>query len=302
MRTHAKLMLFGLFLVLGLTWASEAWAFIPSGGSRLLYYFSKRSFSAGAGDNTAQTLLFITNTHESAATRIGIKHYRADCGASTATVFQPIGAGQTLRIDVATQTPASYQEGVSEVFFVNNSDQPIRWDRGTGSSIVIDLPIATVVRLPAALLHSDDRTGSGAIAAPNNGTTWAPLLLSGNFADPDIVTTRLAVFAPGTNSGSVSGDRTIDVDFRAESAGSAATVPFDAQCGRTQTLPQVRGLSAAAFQAAYPQGGVVAPQVDGQDKGIVGWLIEVIQLGGGIDILFGQILQGFGTVSESAHP
>jgi hypothetical protein len=301
MRSHVKVFLFGLFLVMGLTWVGEASAFIPSGGSRLLYYFSKKSFAAGAGNDTAQTLLFISNTNETTATRVGIKYYRGDCGAEIGPVFQNLGPGATLRVDVAAEAPA-FQEGVAEVFFVNGSNQPIRWDRGAGSSIIIDFPLVTVVRLPAAILHSDDRLGSGLIADNTSATSFAPLLLSGNFADPGTVTTRLAVFAPGTASGTVSPDRTLDVEFRAQNGGGDSNQAFNAQCGRSLTLPQVRALSASDFESTYPFGGVVAPTTNGQEKGIVGWLIEIIQLPGVADILFGQLLQGIGTASDSAHP
>jgi hypothetical protein len=34
----------------------------------------------------------------------------------------------------------------------------------------------------------------------------------------------------------------------------------------------------------------------------VGWLVETIQLPEGIDILFGQLLQGFGVADPAAHP
>lgn len=301
MRSHTKVFLFGLLMMIGLTWVSEASAFIPSGGSRLLFYFSKKSFAAGAANDTAQTLLFITNANNSTASRVGITYYRSDCLQQIGPVFQPIGVGQTLRIDVAAQAPA-FQEGVAEVFFVNGSGQPVRNDYGVGSSIIIDFPLVTVVRLPAAQLFSDDRLGSGIITDNANTTTWAPLLLSGNFADPGTVTTRLALFAPGTIPGTVAGDRTLDVDFRQEGGGGAASVTgYDAQCGRSQTLPVVRGLSAGAFQSAYPSGGVVVPQTNGQPKGLVGWLIEVIQLPGVTDVLFGQLLQAWGTASQSAH-
>ena len=301
MRATAKLVLFGLFMVLGLMWVEEAAAFIPSGGSRLLYYFSKKSFAAGAANDTAQTLLFISNTDADNASRVGIKYYRGDCDAEIGPVFQNIAAGATLRVDVAAQAPA-FQEGVAEVFFVNGANAPIRWDRGAGSSIIIDFPLATVVRLPAAFLHSDDRVGNGVITNNASGVTFAPTILSGNFADPGTVTSRLAIFAPGTVPGTLSPDKTIDVTYRREDGGGDATVGFDAQCGRTQTLAQVRGLSAAQFTSAYPSGGVVAPQVNGQVKGIVGWLVEIIQLAGVTDVLFGQTLQGVGTSSEAAHP
>jgi hypothetical protein len=301
MRARATMFLLGLFMIIGLTWVGEASAFIPSGGARFLYYFSKKSFAAGAGNDTAQTLLFISNTNADTATRVGIKYYRSDCNAEIGPVFQNLGAGATLRVDVSAQAPA-FQEGVAEVFFVNGANQPIRWDYGAGSSIIIDFPLVTVVRLPAAFLHSDDRTGSGVITNFGSGTTRAPLILSGNFADPSIVTTRLALFAPGTVPGTTSADKTVDVVFRREDGGGDSTQSFSTLCGRTQTLAQVRGLSAAAFQTAYPSGGVVAPTANGQDKGIVGWLIEVIQLPGVTDILFGQTLQGVGTASESAHP
>src|SRR6185295_16118828 len=129
MRSQTKVFLFGLFMIIGLTWVGEASAFIPSGGSRLLYYFSKKSFSAGAANDTAQTLLFVSNTDPDNASRVGIKYYRGDCGAEIGPVFQNIGAGATLRVDVAAQAPA-FQEGTAEVFFVNGANAPIRWDRG----------------------------------------------------------------------------------------------------------------------------------------------------------------------------
>ncbi len=303
MRAHVKLVMLGLFMVIGLSWVSEASAFIPSGGTRLLFYFSKRSFTPSAADNTGQTLLFVTNTNDTTATRLAIRHYQADCSAATTTTFQPIGAGQTLRIDVSSQTPASIQEGVTEMWAVDNSNNPIRWDRLAGSSVIIDFAIAQLVQLPAALLHSDNRTSPGAITNNASTTSFAPFLLTGNHFEPAIVTTRLALFAPGTAPGTIAVNRTIDVHFRSEAGTNAATTSaYDIGCGRSQTLAQVRGLSAAAFQAANPQGGIVAPQINGQEKGIVGWLIAIIQLPGVTDILFGQRLDGFGTASESAHP
>lgn len=300
MRAYAKVLLFGLFIVLGLTWASEALAFIPSGGSRMLYYFSKQSFAAGAGPDTAQTLLFISNTNETTATRVGIKYYRGDCAAEIGPVFQPIGAGATLRIDVASEAP-TFQEGVAEVWFVNGANQPIRWDRGAGSSIIIDFPLVTIVRLPAAQLHSDDRTGSGVIANNSSGTTFAPIILSGNFVDPAIVSSHLVIFTPGTVPGTASPDKSVSIDFRGQNGGADATVGYNAFCGRSLPLQTVRGLSTAAFTSTYPNGGVVAPNVDGQQKGLVGWLIESIEAFGA-KILAGQLLQGIGTASESAHP
>jgi hypothetical protein len=48
MRARTKGFLFGLFLMLGLTWVGDAWAFVPAGGSRLLFYFSNKSFVTGA--------------------------------------------------------------------------------------------------------------------------------------------------------------------------------------------------------------------------------------------------------------
>jgi hypothetical protein len=302
MRSHARGVLFTLAVVITLGWVGEAAAFIPSGGSRLLYYFSKKSFAAGAGEDTAQTLLFVTNTSPDTATRFGIKYYRADCNQEIGPVFQNLGAGATRRLDVSAEAP-NFQEGVAEVFFVNAGNQPIRWDFGAGSSIIIDFPLVTVVRLPAALLHSDSRVfGGDPIASNTDGTTWAPLILNGNFADPGVVTSRLVVFAPGTDPGTVAADRTVNVDFRAQNGGADARVGFNALCGRSLPLATVRGLAPADFQTTYPAGGVVVPSADGQPKGIVGWLIEIIQLAGVADILFGQKLEGVGTVSESAHP
>jgi hypothetical protein len=301
MRSQTKVFLFGLFMIIGLTWVSEASAFIPAGGSRLLFYFSKKSFAAGAANDTAQTLVFVSNANNSSASRVGIKYYRSDCQQEIGPVFQNIAAGQTLRIDVAAQAP-TFQEGIVEAFFVNGANQPIRNDFGAGSSIIIDLNLAQVVRLPAALLYSDDRTSSGVIASNTNTTTWAPLLLTGNFADPSIVTTRIAMFAPGNASGTASANQLVAVDFRREDGGGAVTGPLNIMCGRSLTLAQVRGQTPAQFQSSFPAGGLLVPQVNGQEKGIVGWLIEVIQLTGVTDIIFGQLMQGLGTASLSSHP
>jgi hypothetical protein len=302
MRRHVKGFLFGLSMLMGLMWVSEASA-IPSGGSRLLFYFSNRSFSATGPATNANTLLFLTNSTSSSPTKVAIKYYRGSNCAETVPVIQDIAAGQTLTFDSSVQAP-TFEEGVMEAFFVNGAGSPVRNDFGSGSSIVIDRNMATVVRLPAALLHSDNRTAAvnSPIADNTVGSTFAPVLLNGQFADTSIVTTRLALFAPGTAPGTASSDKTGTVGFRQPNGGGAVEVPLDFQCGRTSTLAQVRGLSPAAFQAAFPAGGLVVPTSDGQDKGLHGWLIEVIQLGGGVDILFGQLLQGFGVLDQAAHP
>jgi hypothetical protein len=308
MRSHVKLLLIGLFMTFGLTWASEAWAFLPSGGSRLLYPISKRSFAEGAGDNTAQTLIFIINANNSAASRVGVKYYRGDCEQTIGPIFRNIGAGQTLTIDAAAEAPA-FQDGVAEVFFVNNSDQPIRNDFGSGSSIIIDQIMLTVVRLPAALLHSDDRAASfndpqTTIADTSATVSFAPAFLIGQFNSPSLVRSRLAVFAPGTNPGTRAADTVLDVNFRQPNGTGAISGSFDVQCGRQVSLAEVRGQSEAAFEAAFPDGGAVAPAINGQEKGLVGWLVETIQLPdfGGLNILFGQQLQSFGVLDPAAHP
>jgi hypothetical protein len=297
---------FGLFMVIGLTWASEAWAFLPSGGSRLLFFFSKKSFAEGAGDNTASTLLFITNANASAASRVGVKYYRGDCQQTTGPIFRNIAAGQTITVDVASEAP-TFQEGVAEAFFANGADQPIRNDFGAGSSIIIDSLLLTVVRLPAALLHSDDRAASfndpqTTIADNTAAVSFAPFFLSGQFNSPSLVKTRLALFAPGTNPGTSAADTTLDVNFRQPDGSGAVSGPLDIQCGRSVSLATVRGQSENEFQTAFPDGGTVAPGINGQEKGIVGWLVETIQLPEGIDILFGQLLQGFGVADPAAHP
>lgn len=301
MRSHVKRLVFGLSMLMGLMWVGEAWA-IPSGGSRLLFYFSNRSFSPGPVAN-ASTLLFLTNGASSTATNVAVKFYRGSNCAETVPVIHPIAAGQTLTFDSASQAP-TFEEGIMEAFFVNGAGQPVRFDLGIGSSAVIDRNNATVVRLPAAKLHSDNRAGTlNTLIADNTvGSAFAPLFLIGQFADPSVVTTRIALFAPGTAPGTVAADRLLTVNFRQPGGGGAVDGPLNIECGRNLTLAQVRGLTAPQFQAAFPAGGQVAPTVDGQEKGVVGWLLETVQLGGGVDILFGQLLQSSGVVDPAAHP
>ncbi|MGH2349327.1 MAG: hypothetical protein ACRDFT_07685 [bacterium] len=307
MRAHVKALLFGLFVIIGVSWVSEAWAFIPAGGSRLLYYYSKRSFASGAGVDSAQTLFQIINTNETQAVRVGVKYYRGDNCDDTSVVYRNISAGGSVTIDVADETPGTFQEGVAEAFFVNAGNQPIRWDRGVGSSIIIDYQLVAILRLAAALLHSDDRTSQGGVIAnAASPTSWAPSHSAAHFQQPSLVTSRLAMFAPGTNSGTVSPDRTFNLHFRRPNGSGDADRILNAACGRTLTLGTIFGfIPPGIFGATYPDGGIVAADVEGsgQQKGAVGWLIESIQLASPpINLLFGQIFQAFGTQSESAHP
>jgi hypothetical protein len=260
---------------------------------------------AGAGNNTGFTLAFISNTNSSTASKVAVKYYRGSDCASTTAVIHDIAAGETLRLDTSAEAQ-TFQEGVIEAYFVNGVGQPVRNDAGVGSTIVVDTLLPGVTQLPAAALHSDDRLGTtnSLIADNADGTTFAPLLLATQFVDPGIVTTRLALFGPGTVPGTTGADRTASINFRLPSGGGAATTILDFQCGRTATLASVRGLSAAGFQAAYPSGGVVAPTVNGQAKGLVGWTIQTIQITSPatINLLFGQKLEGIGTASLDAHP
>jgi hypothetical protein len=298
-----KLFLFGLFFVLGLTWVSEALAFVPSGGSRLLYYYTKRSFAAGAGDNSAETLIQIVNSATATGLRIGVKYYKGDDCQETSTIFRDIAAGQSITINVADETPGTFQAGVAEIYFVNGSNVPIRADAGVGSSIIIDLPMNSLMRLAAAKLHSDDRVDFNTpIAAAGGPTTFAPLILAGRFELASIVTTKMVLFAPGTDSGSVAADRSLNVAFRRPNGTDAGSDPLDIGCGNLVTLPTVRGQTPAQFQASFPEGGVVAPSVEGQPKGVVGWVFETIQLPGPANFLFGSLLQSFGVQNQAAHP
>jgi hypothetical protein len=304
MRAHAKGLLFGLSMLMGLMWVSEAAAFAPSGGSRLLMYFSNKSFVSGAGNNTGFTLALITNADNATASKVAVKYYRGSDCASTTAVIHDIAAGETLRLDSSAEA-STFQEGVVEAYFVNGAGQPVRNDSGVGSSIIVDTLLPGVTQLPAAVLHSDDRLGTknSLIADNADGTTFAPLLLSAQFVDPGIVTTRLALFGPGTVPGTAATDTTASINFRLPNGGGAATTTLDFQCGRTATLASVRGLSPAGFQSTYPSGGVVAPTIDGQPKGLVGWTIQTIQLTSPtINLLFGQKLEGIGTASLDAHP
>lgn len=302
MRSHVRGLLFGLSMLVGLTWVGQASA-APSGGSRLLFYFSNKSFATGAAASTANTLLFVTNADAGTAGRVAVKYYRGSDCSETVPVIHNIAGGQTLTFDTSAQVP-TFPEGIMEAWFVNAAGAPVRNDFGVGSSVIIDSILATVVRLSAALLHSDNRTGTQNSLITDNtaNSTSAPLILNGHFADPSIVTTRLALFGPGTAPGTAASDQLATVSFRQPSGGGAVSGPLNILCGRTLTLATIRGQTPAAFQAAFPAGGAVAPTTDGQEKGLVGWQIETVQLPGGIDILFGQLLQGSVVADTAAHP
>ena len=109
------------------------------------------------------------------------------------------------------------------------------------------------------------------------------------------------MFGPGTTSGSVASSKLVTASFRTPSGADSGSGPLNIQCGRSLTLATVRGQSPAQFQADFPAGGVIA-LASGQEKGIVGWVIELIQLAGPINILFGQQLQSFGVIDFTAHP
>jgi hypothetical protein len=292
-------------IVMGLGWVGEAQAGAVSGGSRLLFYFTKRSFASGAGDNTAFTLLFITNSNTNTASRIGVKYYKgSDCTQTVGPVFQNIAAGETIQLNVAEQAPA-FQEGVAEAFFVNGAGQPIRNDFGIGQSVIVDQSLVAVLKLPAASLYSDNRgTGQGSATIADNTApiSFAPFLLTGQFLPPSITTSRLALFSPGTVPGTASADTLATVDFRQPNGTDAGQGPLNTACGRNLTLAQVRGVDTATFEATFPGGGIVVPVIGGsQEKGVLGWVIETIQLPG-VNILMGALLPASITADLGAHP
>jgi hypothetical protein len=292
--------LFGLAILLGMAWAGEAQAAV-SGGSRLLYYYTKKSFAPGAPDNSANTYLLITN-NASSATRVGVKYYKGDdCAQSVGPVFQPVAANATVILDTTAQAP-TFQEGVAEAFFVNDANAPIRFDAATGQSLIVDnsVPVA-LLKLPAASLYSDNRSGDlTAIADNTSPTSFAPIILTGQFLPPSITKARLVVFNPGVTPGTSSPGTVADVGFRQFDGSGSVTGTFDGKCGSSATLAQVRGQSEGDFAAAFPGGGVVSPDLgEGSEKGLVGWLIEHIA---GANILMGEGLKAYGVIDPTAHP
>jgi hypothetical protein len=303
MRSQLRKLVLGLAVLMGLAWASDASAALPAGGSRLLFYFSNKSFVSGSSEGSAFTLAFLTNGATATATKVAVKYYRGDNCQETSPVIHDLAAGQTLVFDSSVQVP-TFPDGVMEAFFVNGAGQPVRFDFGVGSSAVVDKTLVGVARLSAAALHSDNRAGSlNTVIADNSSTaTFAPLLLAGSFPDPSVVTAHLALFAPGTAPGTVASDRLLTVNFRQPSGGGAVDGPLNIACGRALPLSTIRGLTPAQFQAAFPGGGVVAPSVDGQEKGVVGWKIETVRLAGPIDLIFGERLEAIGVANDAAHP
>jgi hypothetical protein len=302
MRGHVKGMLFGLSMLMGLLWVAEA-AAVPSGGSRLLFYFSNKTFASSGASTNGTTVMSVTNGSVATPTKAGIRFWNGTDCVGTAPVIHDFAPGQTLTFDSKVVIPG-FDEGVMEVFNVNGAGAPVRFDQMVGSSVVIDLNMVQAVRLPAAKLYSDDRsaTFNTLIADNTAASTLAPIILQGQFLPPSIVTTRLALFAPGTTPGTVDSDRLITVNFRQPDGTGNVDGPLNVACGRTLTLAQIRALTPGAFSMAFPGGGTVTPIVDGQEKGLIGWQIEVAQIPGVTDIMIGTLLQSTGVAALEAHP
>src|SRR5262245_44865387 len=97
MRSHVRGLLLGFAMLTGLLWVGEG-AAISSGGSRLLFYFSNRSFSARGPANNASTLMLLSNA-SATPTKIAYKFYRGSNCAETTLALRDVGPNQTVTFD-----------------------------------------------------------------------------------------------------------------------------------------------------------------------------------------------------------
>jgi hypothetical protein len=314
MRPIVRTVFIGLVVTLAvLAVAEESWAAF-SGGSRLLFYYTQRSIvSPSAGLLTAATIVGITNQSSSNAVAIRVRYFNgASCAASTIETFT-LSPRRTLRLNVGEHVAAaSFPEGWVDVWAVNGSGSPIRWDQLSGKGTILDfggVNTAAVTYEAAALFSDADRvTGTssqqGQLITNNGlGTTWGALEGTLDF------------WAAGGSFGTGHRLIVIPVSETPGTAPSASTPNIKwYKTDETQTrnadvaMPCMLASSLAAlhpnFAATYPNDGTVAMggnldiSSDG-NKGIVGALFETGTTPNAL--LAVHSLQQFTAVSKESH-
>ena len=217
---------------------------------------SRDVFHLGSG----LSLLTVTNNDNDPVTVRFTVFNGADCSAA-GPFSQSLAGNETKSIIVTDFAPAaSFPSGVVDMWAVNGSNQPIRFDSLTGTTIYADFgpgPVAATI-IPAVKMFSDDRTGTGVIASQNSNTTSAPLLVTAPLILPQVaggIDDTIVLFSPAVNPGEAPPPAQGNSAYllsRFPSAGGAGTnVNAATNCVYTNTVT-------GAFGGDVPTGHITA--------------------------------------------
>ena len=284
MPTRIKILIAVAVTALSVGMADQCFAAF-AGGSRLIYFYRETSFTSGPG----LSLITVTNNDNDPVTVRFTVFNGADCSAA-GPFNQTLAGNETKQITVTDFAPAaSFPSGVIDLWAVNGSNQPIRFDSLTGNTIYADFgpgPVAATI-IPAVKMFSDDRTATGVIANQSSNTTSAPLLVTAPLILPQAagIDDTIVLYSPAVNPGEAPPLATGTSSYlltRFPSAGGVGTsVDAAANCVYTNTVT-------GAFGGGVPTGHITAQP--GGGKGIVGWkFLKFSQ--GAISVLLGEVMQ-----------
>ena len=263
-----------------------------AGGSRLVYFYSRRSFLSGAqAVGTGLTLFSVANAHPSAPVSIRFTIFNGPDCMTPGAVPLNLAARETRLLDVSSFLPASgFTYGVIDLWAVNGAGAPIRWDALEGRSIVVDLAGGVgAASVPAAKLFSDDRrepaVGSP-VANESSPHTAAPLAVTSDVLPQGAgVVDTVFLFGPAVVPGAAPsgpfGPGAWQFSLIPSHGGNAQNaVGIPTACVPPITIP-------SAFTIAANGGRVVA--LGGPGKGVVGFKFTRVEVGD-IDLLLGELM------------
>ncbi len=285
MPTRLKILIAVAVVALSMSMADQCFAAF-AGGSRLIYYYRETSFTSGSG----LSLLTVTNNDNDPVTVRFTVFNGADCSAA-GPFSQSLAGNETKSIIVTDFAPAaSFPAGVVDMWAVNGSNQPIRFDSLTGTTIYADFgpgPVAATI-IPAVKMFSDDRTQTGVIASQNSNTTSAPLLVTAPLILPQAaggIDDTIVLFSPAVNPGEApppaQGNSAYLLSRFPSAGGTGTNVNAATNCVYTNTVT-------GAFGGNVPTGHITAQP--GGGKGLVGWKFLKFNQGG-ISVLLGELMQ-----------
>jgi hypothetical protein len=280
-----KILIAVAFVALSVGVADDAFAAF-AGGSRLIYYYRETSFTSGAG----LTLFTVTNTQTNPVTVRFVVFNGADC-SSAGPFNTSLAAGQTKSLAVSDFAPAvSFPSGVIDLWAVNGTNQAIRFDSLTGTSVIADFgpgPVGATI-VPAVKLFSDDRTLTGVIADQGNSTTDAPLQITAPLLlpqSPGAIDDTIVLFSPATDPGvappPATGGSSMSVSLFPPAGGASTDVTVTTPCVYTNTVTGVFGTGVGTGHVSAQGGG---------GKGILGWKFFKFSQNG-VGVLLGELMQ-----------
>jgi hypothetical protein len=289
--TRTRILIAVAAVALSVGMAGECFAAF-AGGSRLIYYYRETSFSAGG---SGLTLFTVTNNNASNPVTVRFVVFNGT-NCNTAGPFNTtLAIGETKQIVVTDFAPAStFPAGVIDLWAVNGSNQAIRFDSLTGTSVIADFgPSSTAATIvPAVKMFSDDRTQTGVIADQTLGITAAPLGIGAPLLLPQTpvsIEDTLVLFSPATNPGEVpppsTGSSMIPMRVFPSAGGAGTQTTVSTSCVYTNTV-------AGTFGQGIGPGHVIAQ--NGAGKGILGWKFLKFNQGG-ISVLLGELMQSWAT-------